>query len=71
MLSSRIKFTGRAGGTINGSIINYSPTQPVDLSGLSSFSFHRSGTDTSPAGFSPVKKLSYQPQTYAEPIPTN
>ena len=65
--ASGITFTGQAGGTINGSIINYSPTQPVILSGQSSLSFHRSGTETSPAGFLPVTKLSFQPQTYAEP----
>jgi Tfp pilus assembly protein PilX len=65
--ASGITFSGQAGGTINGSILNYSPNQPVILSGLSSLSFHRSGTDTSPAGFSPVKKLSFLPQTYAEP----
>jgi len=65
--ASGITFTGQAGGTINGSIINYSPTQPVILSGQSSLSFHRSGTETSPAGFSPIKQLDYLPQTYAEP----
>lgn len=66
--ASGITFTGQAGGTINGSIINYSPTQPVDLSGQSSLSFHRSGTETNPAGFSPVKELDYLPQSYAEPV---
>ena len=65
--ASGITFTGQAGGTINGSIINYSPTQPVILSGQSSLSFHRSGTETSPAGFSPTTRLNYLPQTYAEP----
>jgi Tfp pilus assembly protein PilX len=70
--ASGIRFTGQAGGTINGSIINYSPTQPVILSGQSSLSFHRSGTETSPADFSsPVTKLSYLPQSYAEPAMSN
>ena len=64
--ASGITFTGQAGGTINGSIINYSNTQPVILSGQSSLSFHRSGTETSPAGFSPVKKLKFLPKSYAE-----
>jgi Tfp pilus assembly protein PilX len=68
--ASGIKFTGQAGGTINGSIINYSDTQPVILSGQSSLSFHRSGTETSPAGFSlsPTTQLDYLPASYAEPV---
>jgi hypothetical protein len=69
--ASGITFTGQAGGTINGSIINYSPSQPVILSGQSSLSFHRSGTETSPAGFLPVTKLSYLPRSYAEPALSN
>jgi Tfp pilus assembly protein PilX len=66
--ASGIKFTGQAGGTIHGSIINYSNTQPVILSGQSSLLFNRSGTQTCPAGFSPVKKLSFLPKSYAEPV---
>jgi hypothetical protein len=64
--ASGIKFTGQAGGTINGSIINYSPTQPVVLSGQSSLRFNRSGTATSPAGFSPTTQLNYLPASYTE-----
>jgi Tfp pilus assembly protein PilE len=65
--ASGIKFTGQAGGTINGSIINYSDTQPVVLSGQSSLFFKRSGTQTSPAGFSSdVEQLDYDPTSYAE-----
>ena len=64
--ASGIKFTGQAGGTINGSMINYS-SQPVVLSGQSSLFFNRSGTEINPAGFSPVKQLDYLPGTYAEP----
>ncbi len=64
--ASGIKFTGQAGGTINGSIINYSDTQPVILSGQSSLFFKRSGTQTSPAGFSSVEQLDYDPTSYAE-----
>ncbi len=65
--ASGIRFTGQAGGTINGSIINYSDTQPVILSGQSSLFFNKSGIATNPAGFSPTTRLNYLPQTYAEP----
>jgi Tfp pilus assembly protein PilX len=64
--ASGIKFTGQAGGTINGSMINYS-SQPVILSGQSNLFFNRSGTEINPAGFSPVKQLDYLPDTYTEP----
>jgi len=69
--ASGITFTGQAGGTINGSIINYSDTQPVVLSGQSSLFFNKSGTETCPAGFLPIKQLDYLPQSYAEPAMSN
>jgi len=63
--ASGIKFTGQAGGTINGSIINYS-TDPVVLDGQSTLVFNRSGAEENPAGFAPLKRLNYKPSTYQE-----
>ena len=60
-----ISFTGQAGGTVNGSIINYSTT-PMDMSGQSTLLFNRSGVETDPSGFVPVKILQYIPSSYSE-----
>lgn len=60
-----IEFSGNAGGTIGGSIINYSDTT-MTLSGNSDLYFNRSGTDNSPAGFVPAQKLVFQPESYSE-----
>jgi len=47
-----VKFFGNAGGTINGSIINYSD-QEMELGGNSDLYFNRSDTGVVPAGFVP------------------
>lgn len=60
-----IRFTGDAGGTINGSIINYSP-MPVTLQGQSELLFNRSGTSQNPAGFVPVMTVSIDQSSYSE-----
>ena len=60
-----IKFTGQAGGNVNGSIINYAVT-PMEMSGQSSLLFNRSGVQTDPSGFVPVKILQYIPSSYSE-----
>jgi hypothetical protein len=60
-----IRFTGDAGGTINGSIINYSPL-PVTLQGQSELFFNRSGTSQNPAGFIPVKTVTIDQSSYCE-----
>lgn len=60
-----IRFTGLAGGTINGSILNYS-SEPMLMQGQGSLMFNRSGTDDSPAGFNPVQTLVYDPSSYRE-----
>jgi Tfp pilus assembly protein PilX len=60
-----IEFFGNAGGTINGSIINYSDEQ-LKLSGNSDLYFNRSGTSESPAGFVPEIILEYNPTSYLE-----
>lgn len=60
-----IEFSGDAGGTINGSVINYSD-ENMALSGNSDLYFNRSGTTEVPAGFVPEVILYYNPATYAE-----
>ncbi len=62
-----IEFFGNAGGTINGSIINYSD-QEMTLSGNSDLSFNRSGVTQIPAGFIQDIVLHYDPEPYAEVI---
>ncbi|MGB2865652.1 MAG: pilus assembly PilX N-terminal domain-containing protein [Sedimentisphaerales bacterium] len=60
-----IEFFGNAGGTINGSVINYSDEE-MTLSGNSDLYFNRSGTTEVPAGFVPEIVLEYNPSTYTE-----
>lgn len=60
-----VEFFGNAGGTINGSVINYSD-ENMTLSGNSDLYFNRSGTTEVPAGFVPEIVLEYNPSTYSE-----
>lgn len=60
-----VEFFGNAGGTINGSVINYSDEQMI-LSGNSDLNFNRSGTTEAPAGFVPEIVLEYDPSSYSE-----
>ena len=60
-----IELWGNAGGTINGSIINYSST-PMMLSGNADLFFNRSGLDEVPAGFVPRIVMVYDPSSYVE-----
>jgi len=60
-----IEFFGNAGGTIDGSILNYSNT-PMELSGNTDLFLNRSGTDQMPAGFVPEIVLQYDPASYSE-----
>ena len=60
-----VEFFGNAGGTINGSVINYSDEQ-MELSGNSDLYFNRSGTGEAPAGFVPEIILIYNPTSYSE-----
>jgi len=62
-----IEFFGDAGGTIDGSVINYSGS-PMTLSGNSDLFFNRSGTDQMPAGFGPEIILYYVPSSYSEVV---
>jgi Tfp pilus assembly protein PilX len=63
--SNGVKFFGNAGGTVNGSIINYSD-ETMTLTGNSDLYFNRSGTDHVPAGFVPEIVLQYDPSSYSE-----
>lgn len=62
-----VEFFGNAGGTINGSVINYSD-EDMTLSGNSDLYFNRSGTTEVPAGFVPEIVLEYEPSTYSEVV---
>ncbi len=61
-----LRFYGNAGGTIYGSIINYS-TAPLEMTGNSDLRFNRSGLTEIPAGFVPRTVLQYDPSSYSEP----
>jgi hypothetical protein len=63
--ASGISFSGNAGGTINGSVVNYSDAQ-MTLDGNTDLIFNRSGSSTNPPGFGPSKELIFQPGSYSE-----
>ncbi len=65
--ASGVEFYGNAGGTINGSIINYSDVQ-MDLQGNTDLMFNRSGRDKVPAGFAPQTTLEFVSDSYREYI---
>ena len=60
-----IEFFGNAGGTINGSVINYS-NDDMPMTGNSDLLFNRSGTVKIPAGFIAEIVLRYDPSSYSE-----
>jgi hypothetical protein len=60
-----ITFSGNAGGTINGSVINYSQ-DVMSLSGNPTLYFSLPEIEESPAGFSEDKKLQFNPASYTE-----
>jgi hypothetical protein len=60
-----IEFFGDAGGTIDGSVLNYSDTT-MNLTGNSDLSFNHSGTVEIPAGFEFDIELKYDPASYSE-----
>ena len=64
--ASGVEFHGNAGGTINGSVINYSD-DCMSLAGNTGLVFNRSGMDECPAGFEPTKVLRCVPESYTEP----
>jgi hypothetical protein len=64
--ASGIEFHGNAGGTINGSVINYSD-EIMYLAGNTDLVFNRSGVEEVPAGFEPTKILTCITDSYSEP----
>lgn len=62
-----IELWGNAGGTINGSIVNYSDAQ-MTLQGNTDLYFNRSGLDEVPAGFVPQLVLYYDSSSYSEVV---
>jgi hypothetical protein len=60
-----ISFSGNAGGTINGTVINYSE-DAISLSGNPTLDFSLPQTGESPAGFSGNTTLEFNPGSYAE-----
>jgi Tfp pilus assembly protein PilX len=64
--ASSIEFFGNAGGTINGSVVNYGQTA-MNLDGNTDLVFNRSGVAKNPAGFEPTKLLQFLPASYCEP----
>lgn len=62
-----ISFFGNAGGTIDGSVLNFSDT-PMELTGNSDLFFNRSGTAEMPAGFGPEIILYYVSSSYSEVV---
>ncbi|MBP7050217.1 MAG: pilus assembly PilX N-terminal domain-containing protein [Phycisphaerae bacterium] len=60
-----IQMWGNAGGTIQGSIINYSDVQ-MSLQGNTDLYFNRSGLTEVPAGFVPQLVLNYDNSSYSE-----
>jgi len=64
--ASSVEFSGNAGGTINGSVVNYGQTA-MNLDGNTDLVFNRSGVTKNPAGFEPTKVLQFLPTSYCEP----
>ena len=64
--ASGIEFLGNAGGTINGSVINYSD-EVMSLAGNTDLVFNRSGMQEVPAGFEPTQVLTCVADSYSEP----
>jgi hypothetical protein len=60
-----ITFYGDAGGTIEGSVLNYSETK-MELSGNSDLFFNRWDSTQIPAGFEPEIVLKYDHTSYSE-----
>ena len=60
-----VTFDGNAGGTVNGSVINYS-TKKMIVRGSSDIIFNRSGITEIPAGFVQEVVIHYDPTSYSE-----
>ena len=62
-----IAFSGNAGGTINGTVLNYSQ-DVMTLSGNSTIYFNLPQSEESPAGFTGQKELRFDSASYTEII---
>ncbi len=62
-----IKFGGSSGGTIHGSLINYSPTL-LECSGSGDITFENTDGEV-PAGFKQQVIVTYDPSSYSEAMP--
>lgn len=67
IVGNGITFDGNAGGTVNGSIINYS-SEIMNVGGSSDIVFNRSGITEIPAGFIQEIVIHYNPESYQENI---
>ena len=67
MAADQFKFTGNAGGTVKGGVINYGDTE-FELTGNSNLTIDRSGAPPVPSGFHgpTTATLALQPGTYCE-----
>ncbi len=65
IFANGVEFYGNAGGTIEGSVINYSPT-PMTVEGSSSITFNRTGVTEIPAGFEQEILVHFLPASYTE-----
>jgi hypothetical protein len=65
--ASGVEFFGNAGGTINGTVLNYSDTA-ITMTGSTNIMLNPSGSLTSPSGFSSVKALEFVPESYSEVV---
>ena len=63
--ASAVEFFGNAGGTINGSVINYGQS-PMSLTGSVNLAIDRSGGQEVPAGFESEIVLSFLPSSYTQ-----
>jgi len=65
LAADSFKWTGNAGGTVHGTIINYGDSE-FKLTGNSNLSFDRSGDPETPAGFATPGRLVPVPSSYTE-----
>ena len=64
---SGAEFLGNVDGVIKGSIINYSEA-PMSIKGNVNLQFDRSDDVETPAGFDPIRVLTYNPSYYEETV---
>jgi len=65
IVGNGVEFFGDAGGTVEGSVINYSP-EPMNVTGNSDLYFNRSGIEKLPSGFVQDVIIHYNSGSYSE-----